>query len=492
MRRLLIVLPAVFVLPLRAADEGPMLRTFEHDGVVRPVAFAPDGKTLATGGYDRKVRLWDPASGEKKQEWTVKHPLLALAFAPDGKHLAAGTHQGELCVLVVKDGKQLFSINTGKGNISALAYAPDGKTLATADYLATISLWDSSTGKKKGQLAGHPQRTWSVAFSPDGKTLVSGGDDTSVRLWDVAAGKELRQLRGHRGAVGGVAFSRDGRYVASAGTDNTVRVWELLTGAEVLNLNGDSPHTVVFSPDGRFLFGATRENVVYVWSVADGKRVTWLNGHLAWVLGVAVSPDGKLALSGSQDKTARLWKLDGVLPAFKPVPLSGEQREQHWTALMSVDASKAYQAFWALASDPATVGLLEKALRPATVLTAEERKRQQERIAELLRDLDSDKPEKRDRATAELEKMGEVILPEVRRLHDRAESIEVLTRTAVLLDKVKGRETSPEYLREQRAIAVLERVGDARARRLLTKLSAGNPDVALTREAKQALAHLSH
>src|SRR5689334_19691821 len=115
MRRLLIVLPAVFALPVRA-DEGPMLRTFQHDGIVRPVAFAPDGKTLATGGYDRKVKLWDTA-GEKKQEWTVKHPLLALAFSPDGKHLAAGTHQGELSVFEVKGGKQLFSISTGKGNI---------------------------------------------------------------------------------------------------------------------------------------------------------------------------------------------------------------------------------------------------------------------------------------------------------------------------------------------------------------------------------------
>jgi hypothetical protein len=476
--------------PLLRAEDPHSVRTFEHKEVVRPVAFAPDGKTLATGCYDKKARLWDPATGEMRRELGVGHAILSMAFAPNGKRIAVGTYQGELAIFQVESGKKLVNVTSGRGNISWLAWSPDGATLATADYEATVTLWDTLTGKPRMRLSGHQPRAWAVAFSPDGSVLASGGEDSLIRLWDPKTGKETGQLRGHTNGIGGLAFSRDGRHLVSASADGSFRVWEILSGQEVLGMFGPTPHAVVFSPDDRLILGATHDNHVYLWDSVSGTELTKLDGHRTWVLGIGFSPDGKKIISSSQDKTARLWKIDDLPPARKEVRLTDREREQHWTALAGFDARKTYQSMRALANDPTTPAFLEKHLKPVPALTNEQKKTKQARIGEWIEKLDANEAADRDRATAELELLGELALPALRRANEKATSLEMLTRTAVLIDRCESLRSGTGARQELRAVAVLEWLGGEKAKSLLKKLTNGNPEAALTREVKASLARL--
>jgi WD40 repeat protein len=116
-----------------------------------------------------------------------------------------------------------------------------------------------------------------VAFSPDGRRLATGGEANTVKIWDVQNGQELRTLQGHNGDVYTVAFSPDddGRWIASGGEDSAVKVWDSRSGKLVRLFRGHTGvvSSVAFSPDGRLLISGSRDKTVKVWHVSQLDRL---------------------------------------------------------------------------------------------------------------------------------------------------------------------------------------------------------------------------
>jgi WD40 repeat protein len=229
-----------------------------HTLAVRGVAWAPDGRAVASGGQqDGTIRIWDVATHEQLAalEGHV-HAVGCLRFSPDSKSLAAASGP-DFWVWDLAAGRGQSWDAGHSTNVTALAYSPDGTTLATAAADGSVATWDARTGQERLRLGGRSGRVYALCFSPDGKVLASGDGNGEARLWDLDAGA-LHAVVGKRGgpAVLAVAFSPDGATLGAVGTAGVAWVWDAQTGAELGTSNavpqrGGPILAVAIAPDGK-------------------------------------------------------------------------------------------------------------------------------------------------------------------------------------------------------------------------------------------------
>lgn len=339
----------------------PVLRIADVTGRVSGVAFAPDGKAMATRSEDGIVRCRDATTGKVQfSRPTPKYHPGDIAFSPDGKLLICGTggliHRWEM-----PDGKPLPELGGHELAVGSVDYSPDGKQLVTASEDGGIRLWDA-TGRPLSELlekrvhvgldpTGH-YCLHQVAFSPDGKFIASSGEkvrvidaasgklrhvlpatDLTVKslsfspdgqllacscmggavLYDVGTGKESARFIG-KNFGGVVAFSPNGKVLATGGLGG-VGIWDVAARKPVHELNAGDPtsrwvHCLGFSPDGKVLYTGAGNSWIGCWDVASGKELTRfpIEGHVSHEL--VVSPDGSLiAWSGKYDGVIHLLEV---------------------------------------------------------------------------------------------------------------------------------------------------------------------------------------
>jgi WD40 repeat protein len=292
---------------------------------LQSVAFSPGDGTLAAGGGDGTVRLWDVH--QPGHPVLVGGPLAgpgtvtSLVFSPDGRTLAVASSSGTVRIwdVSVPDRPVLLD-RLATGPVNSVAFSPDGQLLAAASSDGRVFVWGadrlSSVSAGVGQVNG-------VAFSPDGRLLAAGGSTGRIRVWDVS-GAGLRAgvlVSGPANGVNAVAFSPDSGTLAAGSNNSQVWLWKLSTGHPVRLASLTGPrswvYSVSFSPDGTTIAAGSADNNAYVWDLADGTLIATLP-HPAPVLSVAFGNGGGELATADADGAARIWTLPGPVLTGPP------------------------------------------------------------------------------------------------------------------------------------------------------------------------------
>ncbi len=300
-----------------------------HEGEVAAVAFAPDGQTLVTGDRVGHVNLW--GTQRQKKEDVLPGAYLPLGFSKDGHTLAALTHGNGVAFYdpSTKEPGVQFPVDTNRpGTTSPVAISADLRTLVMGIEGGRVEIWNTETRETRAvEISDRPVEF--VAVTPDGRTLIAGGRGRPLRSHDLLSSTNITLPFG----ASRVVISPDGRMLAAfpgrsggpppassrpqAGgeqtppTANPVRIWDLTKGSLRVALGADSQSAIdgAFSPDGRVFATAGFDDVIRLWDMTSGAQLGSCIGNKQSVIAVAFSPDGKTLASTGDDSTLRFWNV---------------------------------------------------------------------------------------------------------------------------------------------------------------------------------------
>ncbi len=258
-----------FAVQMRDSKTHALLRSFKgHTESVGAVAFAADGKTLASGSYEssNNLKLWDTATGRLLRD-LVGHAdkVRAVAFDPTGTILASGGWDRVVRLWDTGTGQQLAVLGKHDWKVTRLAYSTDGKSIAVVAQ--SVWLWDVATRTHRLIQSEAPDEASAIAFSPDGTTLATADYAGIIRFWDLATGRLLKLFHGEPGECRALAFSSGGETLASTSDRGPIQIWDARTGLAVLTLEGHRTfsNSLAFSPVDPILISGSNDGSIRLW-----------------------------------------------------------------------------------------------------------------------------------------------------------------------------------------------------------------------------------
>jgi len=308
--------------PLRGSLEMPgtaLIRTLDgHSKGVNGVAITPDDRRAVSASDDNTLKVWNLDTGLQLQTLLGhSNSVQSVAISLDGRRAVSASWDRTLKVWDLETGIELFTLQGHSSYVSHVVITPESRRAVSGSGDGTIKVWDLETGVLLITLIGHTQLVTTVAITPDGRGIVSGSLDRTIRIWDLETGQERRQLQISHSGLGPIAVAGEpgGTIRCLCGAGRMLKMWDLDTARELLSLEGHeiTIMSVAITPDGRTAVSSSMEGGVIAWDLTTGRQLATLKGHSDLVMSVAITSDGRRAVSASWDRTLKVWNLDSSL-----------------------------------------------------------------------------------------------------------------------------------------------------------------------------------
>ncbi|KAI5861008.1 WD40-repeat-containing domain protein [Durotheca rogersii] len=274
-----------------------------HTSYVTSIAFSPDNQRLASGSHDRTVRIWD-TSGQCIRILEVGDIVNKIAFSPDALELAVTSAGGMIRIYTptMHSPPQEFNAHT-----TCIVYLDNGR-LASGSWDKTIKIWDTASCQCIQTFKGHTDRVSSITISSDSQRLISGSNDGSIRIWDTASGQCVRLLGNNAARIWSVVYLNDGRIVSEL-SNGRLEFWNPTSSHYLPQTLKVLTNSTIFSIDQWLISSTSTTNIVKVWDTALIQNIQAFKNHNMRVDALIFSHDGQRLASSSTDGIIKIWDV---------------------------------------------------------------------------------------------------------------------------------------------------------------------------------------
>ena len=276
-----------------------------HTAGLRRAVFSPKGDLLVSVGEDNQVLVWDFARRELRQKLTDHQGfVVAVSFAPDGKHFATASWDQTVIVWDAASLTKTAVLHDHRAAVTGVAFSPDGKYLASAskgpdDHAV---LWRTGSWEKVRDLPMWGGDWAPLYFAPNNPQLLFN----SAQIYDVEAGRKVDGLLHPEGS--GMGFSPDGAQLVIVDSFGTIHFVDTVKqrAIEKPQVHRDHGRAAAFSPDGKM--AVTGSEDIILWNAVTQELILrW--EHTSYVWSLAWSPDGRYVVSTHGDGSILLWDV---------------------------------------------------------------------------------------------------------------------------------------------------------------------------------------
>lgn len=345
---------------------GREIRVFKkHGNYVKAAAISPNGEYAISGGWDDTLRFWNAVTGrELTKPAKGRHWITAATVTPDGKQVISGDSFGTIKLWDLNTGNEIKTLKGYANPVGAISVGPDDGQVISAGFMRpTLNLWDIEGARKIRAFEGYSGSGRFIAVSPDGRHILLQNGDITLTLWETDGGKPVKTLYGGFELFNAAAFHPDGRWVIVGGNEPQLKMFDvtatpsgavaggvikdspaeragLLKGDIITAIDGapvtvwsDFVGVVQKNPGQKLNFSVSRDDRAFEVAVTpdsvkvddqEGKKQTVgrvgislkdtsirvFKGHTGDITCLVVTPDGRHVVSGSKDKTLKMWEVE--------------------------------------------------------------------------------------------------------------------------------------------------------------------------------------
>ncbi|KAK9717704.1 hypothetical protein K7432_006027 [Basidiobolus ranarum] len=287
-----------------------------HSDVINTIQTSPDGTMIATGGEDKKVKVFDTRKGTLIQTFSGSlQSVMCVDFSHTDDMILGTSNDNSTRLWSTSTGRLKMTLTGHIGKVFSARFNGDSSRVISGSHDRTLKIWDLNRGYCVRTIFSFSSCNDICLADSDGVTIVSGHLDNNARIWDTRSGKCIKELSGiHQAQITSVGVTSDGCKMLTSSRDNTLKLIDL-RNYQTLHvyqaegyISGINWAKAAISRDGKYVAAGSADGTIYFWDAESGQVEKKLKEHTGAICGVVWSPLGDNLFSADRDRTICIWK----------------------------------------------------------------------------------------------------------------------------------------------------------------------------------------